>query len=164
MKKPMNLRRIRTSLTLLGLAATLGASVASAQQPAAVARLTNMEGQVLVSQGDAMVAATANQRVTVGTRVLTTAGAKVVVNYDVGCDVALKSNERFTVRMGECGVLATEVVALGPAPGAIGGGVGAATTAAVGTSTVGTIGAVAVVGGLGWGTYEIFRDKSVSPN
>jgi hypothetical protein len=34
----------------------------------------------------------------------------------------------------------------------------------VGTSTVGTIGAVAVVGGLGWGTYEIFRDKSVSPN
>ena len=160
----MNLRAIRTSLALLGLAATLGAPVVSAQQPAAVARLTNMEGQVLVSQGDAMVAATANQRVTVGTRVLTTAGARVVVNYDTGCDVALKPNERFTVRLGECGVLATEVVALGPAPGAIGGGVGAATTAAVGTSTVGTIGAVAVVGGLGWGTYEIFRDKSVSPN
>jgi hypothetical protein len=145
----MNLRAIRTSLALLGLAVTLGAPVASAQQPAAVARLTNMEGQVLVSQGDAMVAATANQRVTVGTRVLTMAGAKVVVNYDVGCDISLKENQRFTVRAGECAVLLTEVVPLG---------------AAVAVPTAAVAGTVAIVGGLGWGTYEIFRDKSVSPN
>ena len=163
MKKPMNLRAIRTSLTLLGLAAAVGAPAALAQQPASVARLTGMEGQVLVSQGDAMVAATNNQRVAVGTRVLTTAGAKVVVNYDAGCDVALKSNERFTVRMGECGVLATEVVALGPAPGAIGGGAAAATGAGA-VSTVAVVGSVAIVGGLGYGAYEIFRNKPVSPN
>ena len=148
MPKPMNLRALRTSLTLLGLAAILAAPAASAQQPAAVARLTDMEGQVLVSQGDALVAATAGQRVTPGTRVLTMAGAKVVVNYDAGCDVALKENQRFTVRVGECAVLAKEVVALG----------------AAGVSTAGAIGTVAIVGGLGWGTYEIFRDKSVSPN
>ena len=139
---------IRAVSTVLGLAVALGAGAAIAQQPTTVGRLTGLEGDVLVSQDDAMVAAANNQRVAVGTRVVTLAGAKVVIDYDVGCNVALKENERFTVRLGECAALVSQVVDLGPAPGAIGGGVGAATTAAagdltgIGIATAGSVGAV----------------------
>ena len=124
-----------------------------------MARLTGLEGNVLVSQGDALVAAANNQRVAVGTRILTTAGGRVVVNYDAGCEVKLKENERFTVRVGECGALVGEVVALGPAPGAIGGGLGAA----AGVSTGDILGA-ALIGGIGIGAYALFSRPSVSPN
>src|SRR5271169_3574200 len=115
----MNIRGVATILGLVsalgaGLVAAQGAGPVAGQGSATVARLIDLQGNVLVSQGDAMVAATNNQRVAVGTRVLTTTGARVVVDYDVGCDVRLKENERFTVRLGECGVLASEVVSLGP--------------------------------------------------
>ena len=103
-------------LVLLGLAAAVGAGSSAAQQAGTVARLNNLEGNVLVSQGDAMVAATNGQRVPAGTRVLTMTGGKVGIVYDTGCDISLKENQRFTVRTGECPVLLTEVVTLGPAP------------------------------------------------
>jgi len=150
----MNIRGIAT---VLGLATVLGTVLAAAQEPATVARLVNLEGNVLVSQDDAMVAATNNERVAVGTRVLTMKGASVVVSYDVGCDVRLKENERFTVRLGECGVLAGEVVSLGPAPGAIGGGLGV-------PEGVSPIGPAILTVGIGIGLYELFKNPSVSPN
>lgn len=151
--------KYRAVSTVVAIAFALGSATALAQTSGTVARLVGVEGNVLVSQGDAMVAATNNQRVPVGARILTTSGAKVVVNYDVGCDVNLGQNERFTVRVGECGALRSEVVAVGPAPGAIGGG-----TAAAGvTATEVTLGVVAIVA-LGAGAYETFRNKSVSPN
>ena len=53
---------IRTFLGILGLAAALGAGNAFAQQ-GTVARLSNLEGNVMVSQGDGMVAAVRGQRV-----------------------------------------------------------------------------------------------------
>ena len=152
----MNLRSITT---LFSLAAVLGAQSAIAQQPATVARLTNLQGTVLVSQDNAMVAATPDQRVAVGTRVLTTAGAKVVVNYDTGCDVILNENERFTIRVGECPVLLSEVVGLGPSPVAVGGAV-----AAAGGTGLGTIIGVPAIGAVGYGVYELFRNKPVSSN
>ena len=153
------LMKFRDLANIVAIALALGSTTALAQTSGTVARLTDVEGNVLVSQGDAMVAATNNQRVPVGARVLTTTGAKVVVNYDVGCDVRLDQNQRFTVRTGACAALLSEVVAVGPAPGAIGGG-----TAVAGLSTAEvTLGVVAIVA-LGAGAYETFRNKSVSPN
>jgi len=151
----MNIRGIAT---VLGLATVLGTVSAAAQGPATVARLVNLEGNVLVSQDDAMVAATNDERVAVGTRVLTTKGASVVVHYDVGCDVRLKENQRFTVSLGECGVLAGEVVSLGPAPGAIGGGL----SVAEGVSPIVEAGPAILT--VGVGVYELFKNPSVSPN
>jgi hypothetical protein len=157
----MNIRRFSMGFAL---AAAFGAGSALAQQQGAVAKLVDIEGNVLVSQGDAMVAATNDQRVPAGTRVVTTAGAKVTINYDFGCDVRLKENERFTVALGACAALLTQVTPVGPAAGAIGG-----TTAAVGgtvtaMSVPGLVFSAAIVGGLGYGAYETFRNKSVSPN
>jgi hypothetical protein len=139
--------------------APVRAGTAPAQPRSTVARLTNLQGGVLVSQDDAMVAATNNQRVPVGTRVLTPGGASVVINYDAGCDVTLKENERFTVAGGACCLLAAQVVPLGPAPGAIGGGVGVA-----GVTTTDVILGAAIIGGVGYGAYELFKRPSVSPN
>lgn len=145
--------RIRAVVTILGIAAALAAGAAAAQQAATIARLSGLEGGVMVSQADSMVAAGNDQRVAAGTRVVTLAGGKVMIKYDTGCEVELKQNQRFTVRNGECAVLLTEVVSLGPAP----------TVAAAGVSTGMVLGIVGVAG-LGYGAYELFRDKSVSPN
>lgn len=145
---------IRTFLGILGLAAALGAGNAVAQQ-GTVARLSNLEGNVMVSQGDGMVAAVRGQRVAPGTRVVTMAGGKVVVNYDVGCDVSLKENQRFTVRTGECALLLGEVVTLVP---------GSATVAVASVGVIEVVGGIAIGGGLIYGGYETFRGSSASPN
>jgi hypothetical protein len=145
-----NAMKTRVVSILLVIAAVLGAGTSAAQQAGTVARLKNLEGNVLVSQGDAMVAATNDQRVPVGTRVLTMTGGKVVINYDSGCDISLKENQRFTVRVGECPALLSEVVNLGPA-----------LAAGAGSQVV-----IGVLGGaaFGYGVYELFRNKPVSPN
>jgi len=133
-----------------------------AQQPDNnVAKLKEVEGNVLVSQQDAFVAGANDRRLPVGTRVVTMAGGKVTISYDFGCDIRLKENERYTVTMGPCALLLSQVEALGPAAGAIGGGM--AGTAAVG----GTLGVASVlVGGIitGVGIYELTRKNPVSPN
>ncbi len=95
----MNIRRISIGLALRCV--WPGRHWRSSRNKAPSPELADLEGNVLVSQGDAMVAGTtANQRVPVGTRVVTTSGAKVTISYDVGCDVRLKENERFTVSIG----------------------------------------------------------------
>ena len=146
----MNTRRVAT---VFCLAIGLGTGYATAQEPAPVARLTHLQGNVLVSKDDAMVAAANNQPLAVGTRVLTTKDASVVVDYADGCSVALKENERFTVAMGACDALAAAVVDLGPAPGAIGGGAGAAGATGGGLAGAEVIIPVAIV--LGVGIYEL---------
>ena len=150
------------------VAAAFAAGPALAQQPQnTVAKLKDMQGNVLVSQGDAMTAGAHDQRLAVGTRVVTTAGAKVTISYDIGCDITLNANERFTVRAGECGALMKEVVALGPAEGAIGGGA-AGTVAAAGTtgSGIGTFLGVGAVAAGGVAIYEASKRNQnvVSPN
>ena len=163
----MRLRAIsKAGFLASALVAAFAAGPADAQQqPVPVATLRDLQGNVLVSQGDAMAAAANTQRLAPGARVVTTAGAKATVSYDNGCNVTLKENERFTVRIAECTALMGEVVALGPAPGAIGGGVAAAPAGAPSAAVVaGTVGGVAAVGGLGYGAYEVFRKSPVSPN
>ncbi len=158
----MNARLIALGLVLAALVA--GSALAQQPQQDTIAKLSDLEGNVLVSQGDAMVAATANQRVVAGTRVVTTSGAKVTVGYDVGCDVRLKENERFTVNIGPCGALVASVQPLGPAAGAIGGGTVAAGGTAAGVSAAG-LGAFALGAGVSAAAYVVFRqDGNVSPN
>ena len=163
----MNIRRISMGLAV---AAALGAGPALAQQQGTVAKLSDIEGNVLVSQGDAMVAGTNGQRLPVGARVVSTAGAKVTIDYDFGCDVRLKENERFTVAMGACAALVAAVQPVGPAAGAIGGGTAAAsgTAAAGGTvtamSVAGGVFTAAAAGAVGYGVYQVFKSDSVSPN
>lgn len=144
--------KTRVVAILLGMAAVLGAGASAAQQSGTVARLNNLEGNVLVSQGDAMVAATNGQRVPAGARVLTMTGGKVAVVYDSGCDISLKENQRFTVRAGECAVLLTEVVTVGLVP--------VVATGVTSNMVIGVLGAA----GFGVAAYEVFRNKSVSPN
>jgi hypothetical protein len=158
----MNIRaRLLAASAATTLAAALTAGSAFGQQAQnTVATLSDVQGNVLVSQGDAMVAAASNQRVPAGTRVVTTSGARVTVHYDVGCDVRLNENQRFTVRVGPCAVLLAEVEALGPAAGAIGGG--AAATA--GVAGPGTAGLLAAGGVIGVGLYETFKSHKISPN
>ena len=156
------------TLCIAMLAASLAASASFAQQPQnTVAKLKDMQGNVLVSQGDAMAAGAPDQRLAVGTRVVTTAGAKVTISYDIGCDITLNANERFTVRTGECGALMKEVVALGPAEGAIGGGT-AGTTAATAAGAAGaglpTLVGIGVVVGSGIYAYDAWKRSVVSPN
>jgi hypothetical protein len=148
----------------IGVAAVLVSGSAFAQPAAPVARLAGVEGNVLVSQGDGMAAASNGQVLPVGTRVLTTAGAKVTISFDGGCQVPLKENQRFTVRTGECAALLAEVVPLGPAAGAIGGGTVAAPTTVAGLSTTGVVVAVGTGLALGYGAYKTFKSQNVSPN
>ncbi|MBE7524764.1 MAG: hypothetical protein HS109_20685 [Burkholderiales bacterium] len=141
------------------MTAALGATPAAAQQAGTIARLSNLEGNVMVSQGDGMVAAVKDQRVPAGTRVLTMSGGKVTINYDVGCAIRLSENQRFTVRAGECGILLSEVATIVPTA-AVATGVAAASFASAAPL-------MAIGVGLGVGTYETFRNNSsdsVSPN
>jgi hypothetical protein len=164
---------IRWLSKLVGVAITvLLAGTVLAQQPDnTVAKLKDADGNVLVSQGDALVAGTNDQRLAVGQRVTTTTGATVTVSYDVGCDIRLKENERFTVTTGPCAVLAGQVESLGPAAGAIGGGT-AGTAPSVGAGTAG--GAFGLTGNAtallisgaitGVGIYELTRKNPISPH
>ena len=107
----------RTTCAVLVLAATLAISAVEAQQPASprpTAKLTGLQGNVLVSQADGMAAAVEGQAVPPGARVFTTAGAKVTVTYERGCLVSLGENRRYTVReAAECA--AAKAPALGAA-------------------------------------------------
>jgi hypothetical protein len=165
---------VRLPSTVIGVAvaAVLVAAGAFAQQAGnTVAKLKDLEGNVLVSQGDAMVAGANDQRLAVGQRVTTTTGATVTIRYDVGCDIRLKENERFTVAVAPCAVLLGQLESLGPAAGAIGGGT-AGTTAGAGTGTsAGALGltgagtALVATGAItGVGIYELTRKNPISPH
>jgi len=154
----MNMRVIST---VIAFTAALFAGSAFAQQQGTVAKLSDVEGNVLVSQGDAMVAGSNGQRLVAGTRVVTTAGAKVTIDYDFGCDVRLKENERFTVNLGACAALLSAVEPA--AAGAIGGGAVAGGTATA-LSAGGAVFSAAAVAGVGYGVYQVFKKDNVSPN
>jgi len=116
----------RMNCALLSLACLLAAGATQAQQPASprpIARVTGLQGNVLVSQADGMAAAVNGQQLTPGARLITTAGAKVAITYDAGCLVSMGENQRYTVReAAECtaakapplGVATTFAVLAGP--------------------------------------------------
>lgn len=103
-----------------------------------VARLAELQGNVLVSRDDGLVSGNEAQRLLPGTRIITTASSNVVVEYDDGCRVTMKENQRFEVEEDrDCTLLAALPIIDAPAalgipfaslliPGAVGGaGVGA---------------------------------------
>jgi hypothetical protein len=91
----------RMICALLSLACVLATGVSQAQQPASmrpIARVTGLQGNVLVSQADGMAAVVNGQQLAPGARLITTAGAKVAITYDAGCLVSMGENQRYTVR------------------------------------------------------------------
>ncbi len=119
-----------------------------------VAKLTNLEGTILISEGDAMAAGATDQRLKIDTRVVTTAASQVTINYDRGCDVRLYENQRFTVRdRGGCCALIAAVEHIAAPVAAVSTG---------GISGLGIIGATAVAGGVIFGVGR--TDTNVSPN
>ena len=91
----------RLNCAILVFAAAFAVGVVQAQQPGSarsIAKLTGLQGNVLVSQADGMAAAVEGQALPPGARVFTTAGAKVTITYERGCLVSLGENRRYTVR------------------------------------------------------------------
>ena len=120
------------------------AGQAFAQSPAAprdgsIARLVDLNGNVLVSREAGLASGTESLRLMPGTRVLTTANSGVVVEYDNGCRVTLKENQRFEVEKGKpCALLLAQNILVAPA--AVAGGL--ATTlvpAAFGAAAIGVL-------------------------
>lgn len=80
---------------------------AASQQQRSVARLKSVTGNVLVSREAGLAAGTQAERLTDGTRVITTANSEAVIEFDNGCEVRLKENERFDVDSGRpCALMA----------------------------------------------------------
>lgn len=73
------------------------AGAQSPQQKEGVARLKSVDGNVLVSRESGLSAGEQAQRLVNGTRIITTANSTAVIEFDNGCEVRLKENERFDV-------------------------------------------------------------------
>ena len=105
-----------------------------------VAKLTNLEGTILVSEGDAMAAGFKDQRLKIDTRVVTTNSSSVIINYDRGCNVRLYENQRFLVRdRGGCCALIALVESIGAPVAIIAGGIsglGVLSAVGVGSATI----------------------------
>lgn len=131
----------RTISAGLIFAAALASGAVMAQQPAgstAVARLTGVQGNVLVSQADSMAAAGNDQPLAAGVRVITTAGGRATVAYSNGCSRTLGENRRYTVRQQDA------------CPSAVAPPLGKASAFAVLAGTnVGNVGETVITGDLG---------------
>ncbi len=82
--------------------AIVAAPAAWAQQggpaaPAIVAHLANVEGNVLVSNASGLAAGGNGLALTKGTRVITPANGKAVIQFDDDCKVSLQPNQRLVI-------------------------------------------------------------------
>ena len=86
------------------LAATiLAAASANAQaSDASVARLVDVSGNVLVSRDFNIASAGESARLAPGARVLATANARAVIEFDAGCRVTVEAGQRVEVRPDAC--------------------------------------------------------------
>jgi hypothetical protein len=69
-------------------------------EPRDVARLKSVNGNVLVSREAGLAAGAQAERLVNGSRVITTANSDAIVEFDDGCEVHLKENERYEVDSG----------------------------------------------------------------
>lgn len=89
---------VRAALAVALLVATISWDAgAQAQQQGEVARLKSVTGNVLVSRESGLATGAQAERLVNGTRIITTANSEAVVEFDNGCEVRLKENERFDV-------------------------------------------------------------------
>ena len=100
----------RTSRPLAIVLASFAAAMpASADEPAPIAKLKDLHGNVLVSKSSGLAAGGEGTRLVEGVRVITANSSDVVVQYDDGCEVRLKPNQRFLVERGKpCAVLVAQ--------------------------------------------------------
>jgi hypothetical protein len=135
-----------------------------------VARLRQVEGNVLVSQESGLASAEESLRLDDRSRVITTANAKAVVIYDDGCEVALEPNQRLEIRTDKvCAERLAQAETIfkepaGMALAAAGTGVAGGVTAAALTGVAGA-GIIGTAGISGLAALIISRqDSAASPN
>ena len=163
---------------LVACGATLLASLTAPAQPrkpqgtpagTPVATLKSVEGNVLVSGEAGLGSADSKSRLVESSRVITTANATAVVEYDDGCEVKLEPNQRLEIDSDKpCKerVVQAESILKEPAGLMLAGGAGAAGGAAAAALT-GSLGAgvVGVAGVAGVAAIGIARgDRNTSPN
>ena len=141
------------------VAAFAAAMPAVGDEPATIARLKDLHGNVLVSKVSGLAAGHDGTRLAEGVRVITANSSEVVVQYDDGCEVRLKPNQRFQVDRGKaCALLVAQPESILATPE------GAAVTTVAGTAGVTAI----LLPSLGAvGIAEIFKgrdDRKVSPS
>ena len=113
----------------LHLAAAIAAALAATVVPAqgtneGVARLKEVTGNVLVSRESGLAAAAEATRLPEHARVITTARSSAIVQYDNGCEVRLKENQRFEVEIDKpCAALVAQAqsIIMEPAGAALAG-------------------------------------------
>jgi hypothetical protein len=103
-------------VSVVAIAVAAPAALAQQNRDGTVARLVDMHGNVLVSRDSGLASGNEELRVMPGTRVITTANSEVVVEYDDGCRVQLKENQRFEVERGKpCALLLAQNILQAPA-------------------------------------------------
>ena len=150
--------KIDPKATLLALFAALAAGEALAQQAQeGIAKLTELHGNVLVSRATGLAAGAEATRLQEGVRVITTSKSGVVIEYDNGCRVELKENQRFQVERDKpCEALIAQVESMVQAPTAVAEGAGP------GLLTPGTVAQAGLVGLAVWRWRQ--NESTVSPN
>jgi hypothetical protein len=116
----MRMETMKTQALYAILCALLAAPAVHAQQTrdGTIARLVDMNGNVLVSRESGLASGNEALRLLPGTRVITTANSEVVVEYDDGCRVKLKENQRFEVERGKpCALLLAQNIVTTPSAG-----------------------------------------------
>jgi len=150
--------KMKTLAIVAALAAALATTLACAQG-GGIARLKDVKGNVLVSQQTGLAAGSEAVRLAEHTRVITTAGAEVVVVYDNGCEVRLKENQRFEVVVDKpCAALLAESLLVAP-PSAAGTAIAGLLFPAAGVGIATNVGGIttAILG-------PAAAQQSLSPN
>lgn len=102
----MNLVAHRIALFVAAIASM---APAFADDPQPIAKLKDVHGNVLVSKSSGLAAGGEGTRLVEGSRVITANSSEVIVQYDDGCEVRLKPNQRFLVERGKpCAVLVAQ--------------------------------------------------------
>lgn len=96
--------RIAAAAAIAALA--LATQAIAQQKDGTVAKLVEIAGNVLVSRDSGLTTGTEAMRLLPKTRILTTANARAIIEYDDGCRVRMEANQRFEVeRDRECAAL-----------------------------------------------------------
>lgn len=136
------------AIAALGVACAWGQAYA---QSAALPRLSDMQGAVLVDHGDGFVAANSQTVLRGGDRITATRGGLVKLAYSDGCSVTVNSRSMATIdSVSPCaGGSSPRVIKTATDDTAAGGG------AAGGGGGAGALGWLALAGGLGAGVGAI---------
>ena len=107
----------KTAVLLIAASAAVSAW---AQAPAAVGKLSGVQGLVTIGAGDKLVNAVTGAPLVVGNRIVTTSSGAATLAFDSGCVVALKANESVVVTPGaDCKALLASVAPVGGGAAAV---------------------------------------------